>query len=73
MMVYRYYCKYRPPMPGSVPKQGLVNIGAYDWPQKFDGIPCGVWGYVEYSRRLTEREIADYELVEGRNNPLRYY
>ena len=69
--VYRYYCRYRPPMPGSIPRVGLVNVGAYDMPMSFDGIG-NLWGYAEYNRILTDKEINDYELVESKRNPLNY-
>ena len=49
--VYRYYTKYRPPMPGAIPRQGLVRVGSYDQKQTFDGI--GAWGFAEYDRPLT--------------------
>lgn len=68
MKVYRYYCQFRPPMPGAIPRDGLVNIGDYDYPQSFDGISA--WGFAEYNRPLTDKEISDYELVASRNNPL---
>lgn len=70
MKVYRYYCKYRPPMPGGVPREGLVHAADYDYPQSFNGIAAH--GYVEYSRELTAREIGDYELTASPNNPLDY-
>ena len=70
MNVYRYYCKYRPPMPGSIPRAGLVHTADFDWPQSFNGI--GAWGWAEYDRALTEKEISDYELAASPNNPLEY-
>lgn len=70
MKVYRYYCKYRPPMPGGIPTTGLVNTGDYDWPQSFNGISA--WGFAEYNRILTDAEINDYELTPSKNNPLEY-
>ena len=70
MKAYRYYCKYRPPMPGAIPHSGITNLAMFDWPQTFDGIGC--WGWVEYSRELTQKEVNEYELVASRNNPLEY-
>lgn len=70
MKVYRYYCRFRPPMPGGIPREGLVGLADYDWPQSFNGISA--WGYVEYNRPLTDKEIYDYELVASPNNPLEY-
>jgi len=70
MKVYRYYCQYRPPMPGAIPRDGLVHIGEYDYKQSFNGI--GAWGFAEYDRELSEKEINDYELAPSPNNPLEY-
>ncbi len=71
MKVYRYYCRLRPPMPGGIPREGLVNTGEYDWPQTFGDVGS-VWGFAEYSRPLTDKEIDDYELAPSKNNPLEY-
>lgn len=68
--VYRYYTIYRPPMPGAIPRQGLVRVGSYDYKQSIGGV--GAWGFAEYDRPLTEKEVYDYELAEAKNNPLEY-
>ena len=70
MKVYRYYCQFRPPMPGAIPRDGLVNIADFDYPQSFNGISA--WGWAEYSRPLTDDEIYHYELAASPNNPLKY-
>ena len=70
MKVYRYYCRLRPPMPGGIPRDGLVRIADFDWPQSFAGVTA--WGWIECSRELTEKEISDYELAASPNNPLDY-
>lgn len=70
MKVYRYYCQYRPPMPGSIPRKGLVHVADYDYPQSFNGISA--WGIAEYDRPLDKSEISDYELAPSKNNPLEY-
>lgn len=74
MKVYRYYCRFRPPMPGAIPRPGLQNVASFDWPQTFEGVRgrVGAWGWAEYDRPLTDKEICDYELVPSRNNPLTY-
>ena len=69
-IVYRYYCKYRPPMPGSIPRQGLVRAYSYDYKQCIGGV--GAWGFAEYDRELTADEVAQYELSPSPNNPLEY-
>ena len=70
MKAYRYYCKYRPPMPGAIPRKGLKWIVDFDERQSFDGVEC--WGYVYYDRELTEREVREYELRPKENNPIEY-
>lgn len=71
-IVYRYYCKYRPPMPGTIPRQGLVRIGEYDTPQNVSTAIGSAWGFAEYDRPLTNEEVYQYELAASPNNPLEY-
>ena len=54
---YRYYTTLRPPSPGAIPK-GFTNVEMYD--NKTDGS----WGYVEYDKPLSTKQISDYELRE---------
>ena len=70
MKVYRYYCQFRPPMPGAVPRPGLVRVYSYDYKQRFDGV--GAWGFAEYDRPLSDSEVSQYELAPSKNNPLEY-
>lgn len=62
MYTYSYYCCYRPPMPGGIPK-GVVGV---DYTEKTiedtGGHVRHVWGTVDYDRELTDKEISDYEL-----------
>lgn len=58
-MRYTYKCKYRPPMPGSVPR-GFVRFT--DGDKSVDDH----WGTVTYNRKLTEKEIQEYELEKMR-------
>lgn len=55
----RYATLYRPPMPGAIPREGLLEVG-------FDEItaPSGhhAWGWAEYNHKLSETEIRLYEL-----------
>lgn len=68
MKVYRYYCRFRPPMPGAIPRNGLQNVCAFDTKGVvFDGNEA--WGYADYDRPLTEKEINDYELLASPCNP----
>ena len=60
-MNYRYYTLYRPPMPGTVPRQGLIRVECLDDRAEIEpGIMA--WGEVEYNRPLMKSEIRDYEL-----------
>lgn len=70
MKVYRYYCPFRPPMPGAIPRKGLVRAFCYDDKQCIGGV--GAWGFAEYDRELTADELYRDELVPSKNNPLEY-
>ncbi len=52
---YRYYTTQRPPGPGAVPA-GAKYVESYDSKIK------GAWGYVDYDKPLTPKQISDYEL-----------
>lgn len=58
---YRYATLMRPAGPGAVPRQGWVDT----IDEEFTA-PSGhhAWSVVIYNRRLTEKEINDYELEE---------
>ena len=70
-IVYRYYTPYRTPMPGAVPRDGLDRVWCYDTRQNV-GNGISAYGYAEYIRPMTDKEISDYELAPSPNNPLRY-
>lgn len=56
---YRYATLMRPPMPGGIPRRGLVQT------KDIEGTtPKGhhAWGWAEYDRELSEQEIDQYEL-----------
>ena len=55
----RYATLMRPPQPGAIPRQGILEVCART------GIaPSGhhAWGWVEYDRELTEEEVKHYDL-----------
>lgn len=57
---YGYLCLMRPPVPGAVPRDGLVrcdDVGGYS---KESG--RHYWGRVVYDRELTEAEAEHYDL-----------
>ena len=61
MKIYRYGCPMRPPSVGSVTKLGLTAVRAFDKPDE-ECHNCR-WGWVEYNRPLTAKEIAEHELI----------
>lgn len=63
-MAYRYYTTQRPPMVGCIPRGGS-HVVFLDEKPLIKEIGRQAWGYAEYDRKLTDEEIADYELVEG--------
>lgn len=70
MKLYRYYCRMRPPMPGAIPRNGLDYVDAFDTRQSVNGIEA--WGFADYTRELTQKEIDDYELEPCPKNPHEY-
>lgn len=60
---FRYYCPQRPPVPGSIPR-GVIRIEYAEDGYMIDaeGHSRKAWGFVEYDRELTAKEIYDYEL-----------
>lgn len=61
----RYYSTERPVMPGSYPKPAgnpVKEIVNYDTRQDVGGILA--WGYLEYEKPLSEKDMESYELVE---------
>ena len=65
MICYEYLCHQRPPMPGAVPKAGLIETrNPPDGVDEVvvDGVSYICWGYVVYDRPLTDKEMSDYEL-----------
>jgi len=59
----KYYSRMRPVAPGSYPREGVTNIHNFDYREFVEEINSEAWGYIEYDRELTEKEIADYELT----------
>lgn len=57
--VFRYATLFREPGPGAVPCDGLICCG-----YTREETPLGrlAWGWADYERKLTEKEVSDYEL-----------
>lgn len=64
-MRYKYWLTFRPAMPGTVPMRKLKDIKNFDSRTYMEEVGREVWGYVEYSEPLSEKEVANYELIEG--------
>lgn len=66
---YRYESTQRPLSIGTYPKRGAVDLWNYKGGRQEvydeDGNKIMSWGYIAYNRKLTEKEMADYELVYG--------
>jgi len=63
MKLYRYYSLLRPIGIGTYPKGGVQRIHNFDFRQHVPAIGREAWGYIEYVRELSEKEIKDYELA----------
>ncbi len=59
MTVYRYGLRMRPPMPGAVPKYGLVSCK-----EMYGKGPSGhyIYGIADYKERLMVDEVVAYDL-----------
>ncbi len=58
-MIVRYAFLMRPPMPGAMPREGLLEC------KEIRGTaPSGhhAWGWADYDRQLSPEEIQNYEL-----------
>lgn len=64
-MTYTYYTLYRPPMPGAIPRDGLMAVQAYDERKPIQAIGRSAWGIAIYCRQLTQDEIEEYELIQA--------
>jgi len=64
--MHRYYLTQRPPSLGTIPK-GAINIKDYNGKILTEEIGFEVWGYAEYDKPLTPKQICNYELMENEN------
>ena len=62
---FSYYMIHRPAGPGAQPKEGLVEIENFDKRTFMEAIDREAWATIKYNRKLTEKEIRDYELVQA--------
>lgn len=57
-MRVRYAMLMRPPYPGALPKDGLIEVDFNEF--KLNGWHC--WGTAVYGRELTEEEMLHYDM-----------
>lgn len=65
----RYYSTQRPIVPGSLPKpkdNKVIGVCNYDDKTYCEEIKREAWGYIDYEKPLTAKEVNDYELTEGK-------
>lgn len=67
----RYYSILRPVSIGTYPRSGVMEIKNFNRREYVPEIGREAWGYIDYSRKLTEKEAASYELVAtGTEKPI---
>lgn len=59
----KYYSIMRPVSIGTYPRNGVENIVNFDHRQFCPEIQREAWGCIEYSRELSQKEAAGYELI----------
>lgn len=64
-MKYRYWLRLRPAMPGTIPTKNLDLIENFDSRRFVEEAGREVWGYVDYTAPLSDKEIWEYELIKG--------
>ena len=71
--MWKYFSVHRPVGIGTYPKEGMKEFENFDYRKEVrDGI-CA-WGILYYDRKLTEKEMHDYELLpdEEKNRTASY-
>ena len=63
MKTWSYYATQRWPVPGAIPREGLLSTYDFDERKYIPTIEKRAYGYAIYNRQLTEKEISDYELT----------
>jgi kininogen-1 len=65
MTLHKYYMLQRPPVPGSIPGEGLYQTKDFEERRECMGKTVRAWGWALYTRRLELSELAGYELAYG--------
>jgi len=65
-MIYRYYSKLRPVSYNTYPKNdNYIGFKNFDDRTFCEDVKDWAWGYVEYSERLSDRDIFVYDLIDA--------
>ena len=72
MTKYRCYSTQRPIMPGGIPDRGMINVANFRGKRFVPDIKMEAWGYADFDRQLTPREVNDYELYALGKIPMKY-
>lgn len=59
----KYYSVMRPVSIGTFPREGVEEIVNFDNRTYCQEINREAWGYIEYNRELSEKEVSEYELI----------
>lgn len=59
----KYYSVMRPVSIGTFPREGVEEIVNFDNRTYCQEINREAWGYIEYNRKLSEKEVSEYELI----------
>lgn len=62
-MAYRYYSTLRPVGIGTYPKEGMIRFENFNSRIPVREIDHMAWGYLDYDRRLPEKEADSYDLM----------
>lgn len=66
--MYRYYSPMRPVSIGTYPRpegNNVIDIHNFDEKTAVEGAPRKVWGWIDYAKPLSSKDMLDYELIEG--------
>lgn len=61
--MFSYYMTQRPAMPGTLPREGLTDVKELSPYVIIPSIGKGAYALITYDRKLTDREVDDYELT----------
>jgi len=62
-MAHRYFSVLRPVGIGTFPKDGMCRFQNFDHRTTVIEIGREAWGYLDYDRKLTDKEADNYDLV----------